>query len=158
MTTAAIHCFIKLPLPHSSPSESGNGSVRIQAPCTLCNLRVDPCVGSSEVDRSGISLAGFPHITQSKLYSFLCQTAFLLEALGILFPSCDHLVTCKHFNEHIQATHTHREYFHLRPALRLSCEDCVERLGWNPRFAVKTLQHVWTRHLSSGLWLVFFVS
>lgn len=87
VTAAAIYYIIKLPLPHSSPSESGNGrEVRSQAPCTLCNLRVDPCVGSSEVDRRGISLAGFPHITQSTLYSFLCQTVFLFKAFWNFFP------------------------------------------------------------------------
>lgn len=79
--TVTVHCFIQLPFPCSSPSGPGNGGeVGSQEPLTLRNLRADPCAGSSEVERSGISLAGLLHITQWKLYFFLCQPVFLFLA------------------------------------------------------------------------------
>lgn len=75
---------MQLPFPCSSPSWPGNeGELGSQAPLTLCNLRIDPCVCPSEVERSGISLAGLLHITQWKLYFLLCQTFFFfLKLLG----------------------------------------------------------------------------
>lgn len=72
--------------------------------------------------------------------------------------ACSDEVTCKHLKDHTD-THTHTQELAVFSAqTRMeACEACVERLGWNPKFAVKTQWRVCTRHLSSGLWRVVLV-
>lgn len=75
--TGAVYCIIQLTFCCSPPSGPGNGGdLGSQAPLTLCNLRTHPCAGSSEVERSGISLAGLLHITMKET-SYKVKVIFL---------------------------------------------------------------------------------
>lgn len=52
---------------------------------------------------------------------------------------CSDEVTCKHLQEH-----THKHAVSSAQTCMEACEVCVERLGSNPKFAVKTLPCVYS--------------
>lgn len=67
-------------------SRAGNAhKLATQAPLTCCNLRRDPCVGSSEPERTGISLARIPHVCQSYISSLVNLFFPTFIAFGFFF-------------------------------------------------------------------------